>query len=363
MGLSLRFRIAILVSAITAVVLLFTAYPPLYDNIVWRYFWGPVMADAAGVTHLYHNGIGANSGYNMVNTLTYAIFTVVILYLISTKLRGKIRSSASLSFFRALAPLIVYGSVTRVLEDSGLFLTTAMRAFFITPLIYVHILIAFTAVLMASLILEKKKFYNVPVIIGIVTTISMIFIIRDSIAVLPNVLYLSAISLGVALASFRFKGWSKQAFLFSLFLLLLSLYYPVRWVSVGPWSYSTGINFFALASFIPPTIAVAIICSLIPWTREPLAPLAIFSQTFDAAATWIGIDFFSYYEKHVLPSFLIDITGSATVMIPIKILLVVLVLYAIRDEDPIIKNIIKMMVIIFGLAPGMRDMLRIFLGV
>jgi Predicted membrane protein len=71
-------------------------------------------------------------------------------------------------------------------------------------------------------------------------------------------------------------------------------------------------------------------------------------------SAWI---FFGYYEKHVLPSFLIEASESALVMFPIKLIIVVLILYLLKDEkDAWINNIIKMMIIIFGLAPGTRDM-------
>jgi uncharacterized membrane protein len=51
------------------------------------------------------------------------------------------------------------------------------------------------------------------------------------------------------------------------------------------------------------------------------------------------------------------------IMIPIKFVIAVLLVYAVRDEEKWIRDVLLMLVIILGLAPGTRDMLRIALGV
>ena len=47
----------------------------------------------------------------------------------------------------------------------------------------------------------------------------------------------------------------------------------------------------------------------------------------------------------------------------VKFLVVVGVIYAIDDLKPNLKNIIKFFVLFLGLSPGLRDVLRIFIGV
>ena len=37
--------------------------------------------------------------------------------------------------------------------------------------------------------------------------------------------------------------------------------------------------------------------------------MIIYAHMLDASSTYIGVDWFSYYEKHVVPTFLIDLTG------------------------------------------------------
>jgi len=105
---------------------------------------------------------------------------------------------------------------------------------------------------------------------------------------------------------------------------------------------------------------------------HPLNLAVLFAHFLDAAATFVGIDYFSYSEKHVLPSFLIDVTGTAAVMFPLKFLIVVLIVYMIdvyykkELEESGFENfqgLLKLAIIVLGLAPGMRDMLRLAMGV
>jgi len=103
---------------------------------------------------------------------------------------------------------------------------------------------------------------------------------------------------------------------------------------------------------------------------KPLSFLIIFGHMMDATATYMGIEFFGYYEKHALPHFLIGLTGTALVMYLLKIPLVILAIYildiAYRDdfrENPDLMNLVKMGIIILGLAPGLRDALRMAMGV
>ena len=177
------------------------------------------------------------------------------------------------------------------------------------------------------------------------------------------------ISLALILLTFKFRSWYHQSFIFSLFLLSLVSYYVLYWFMVEPWSYTKGIAplIMIYCLSIPSAITVAIF--LIPskstnFLKDKLSLLSIFAQMLDAGATYIGIEFFGYYEKHVLPSLLIGVSESAIIMIPMKIIIVISILYLLNDEkDYWIRNIIKMMIILFGLAPGIRDMLRIAMGV
>jgi len=105
--------------------------------------------------------------------------------------------------------------------------------------------------------------------------------------------------------------------------------------------------------------------------RHSLTTLVLFAAHFlDGAATFRGLDTYGYSEKHVIPSLLIDLTGTAAVMLPLKLAVVSAVVYLLDieyrndlAESPNLGWLVKVAILVLGLAPGMRDMLRLAMGV
>lgn len=89
----------------------------------------------------------------------------------------------------------------------------------------------------------------------------------------------------------------------------------------------------------------------------------------DASATSYGIDLHQvrYSEQHVVGSALIDITGTAFVMFPLKLVVLIPGIYILelyrREGVSGIWYLILLAMIMVGLAPGIRDMLRMVLYV
>ena len=85
----------------------------------------------------------------------------------------------------------------------------------------------------------------------------------------------------------------------------------------------------------------------------------------DASSTYIGMDWFGYYEEHVVPTLLINFIGTAMIMFPLKILMILAVLSLIDKsiEDPSLRNLTKLVLITLGLAPAARNTLRLALGI
>jgi len=362
-----RFKVVI-IAAIAVIVLLFMFPSIFWDHFLWKYFWGPIVADAESVYTIYYNGVETTAGYNWINTATYALLTILALYIAYKYLRNR-KESEFKKFFFSLIPLIIYGSIARVLEDADLFVSLPLRAFFISPLIYIQIFLLFIAVILTAVLLEKMKIKNLGTIFAIIAIAIVIPFSGSFLEVGINPIYLVLVSFVSILLTFKFGSWHHQSFIFSLFLLLLALYYVFYWFMVEQWSYTKGTDPVILLCCLAIPLAIALAIFLIPFRfteflKDKLSLGSIFAQMLDASATYIGMDFFGYYEKHVLPSFLIEASESALVMFPIKLIIVVLILYLLKDEkDAWINNIIKMMIIIFGLAPGTRDMLRIAMGV
>ena len=52
----------------------------------------------------------------------------------------------------------------------------------------------------------------------------------------------------------------------------------------------------------------------------------------DASATYIGVDKLGYFSKHVAPSYLIQLTGTALVMYPLKLVIFIGVIYLLDTQ-------------------------------
>jgi len=126
-----------------------------------------------------------------------------------------------------------------------------------------------------------------------------------------------------------------------LLLLSLAAYLIARWIMLGGWFAGASppaithlaevpiIVGLAAAATGATLVALWLLASRVQWLGPLLTPvnaLVFFGQFLDGAATYWGIDHFGYREKHVLPGFLIDATGTAAVMFPLKLAFVLFVL-------------------------------------
>lgn len=97
--------------------------------------------------------------------------------------------------------------------------------------------------------------------------------------------------------------------------------------------------------------------------KENLA--IIFSHLLDGCATFIAYNHYGFYEEHLLPIYLISLVGNnAIIMVPIKLALILSVIYLIerwyveeKEKDELLYKVIKLIIFILGIGPGLRDML------
>ncbi|MCK5253067.1 MAG: DUF63 family protein, partial [Thermoplasmata archaeon] len=175
---------------------------------------------------------------------------------------------------------------------------------------------------------------------------------------------------------------TDQVTMYGSVLAIFSLYFVVRWVRGDQWFEASRDLAAAELVIIP---AIAALCTLASvglfwiltrrwkdakWFIVPVSILLFASHFLDGAATYRGIDVHGYAEKHVLPSFLIELTGTALVMLPLKFLVVTLAIYLLDvayrkdlQEAPNLAWLVKVAIMVLGFAPGMRDMLRLAMGV
>ncbi|MDI6916534.1 MAG: DUF63 family protein [Thermoplasmatales archaeon] len=335
-----------------------------WDNFLWKYYWGTVVSDAE---NRIINGIGPE--YNIVNTLTYGVILAGALFLIYRLLR-KLEITPGYRFFVSLSPFILLGSVLRVMEDADFF-PKPWIYLFISPLIYVFLGLTVLLLLLIGDIVEKrfekKNIRNKTLFFSGVIPLSICTCLLFS----RGLQRPDAVLLILGTASLL------TAVVFSAFKLLKSPY---------------------------PKLSTYVLGSNV---------LLFFAHFLDASATFVGTDFYNYAEKHPLPAFLINLSGTGAVMYPLKFVLIFLIIYVldiiykkeIKDisrknqkfflksygklqssfpkilgihfvnsvkyqenaesvfRDKTLTGLIKICVFILGLAPGVRDMLRIGIGV
>ena len=101
---------------------------------------------------------------------------------------------------------------------------------------------------------------------------------------------------------------------------------------------------------------------------SPVVFLAVTGQLLDGLATGIGIEAFGYYEKHVFAAKIIEFFGSAYGFSMVKLALGGLIWYffAIANfehRQQHLRLLIAMAILTVGMAPGLRDVGRLAIGV
>jgi uncharacterized membrane protein len=266
----------------------------------------------AWIYKYYIDPIIYDTGYNPVNTVTWAIVLgVAVFALIKLFRRLDLKLDERLVLYTL--PYIFAGSSLRVIEDANLVLPP-WKYLLITPLIYFLVFLVTIAALLLAREIKGPDFYREYAAIGLVWT----------------VLNLSALS------TLGFKNVWVFAAVFGLGSTVAGSIYLLR--------------------------------LYIPWLRflnDRYNLIILYASMLDASSTYIGVDWFGYYEKHVVPTYLIDLVGTAAVMYPLKLVILLPVLSIIDKalEEPSLRNLAKLVLITLGLAPAVRNTLRLALGI
>ena len=286
---------------------------PLID-FIQKYYIDPIIND---------------SGYNIFNTVTWAIILGLSVYLLIYLLQ-KMKIQIDAKSMAATIPFIIAGASLRVVADSGA-ISPPFSYVLITPNIYFFVFLVTAACLIFALLLQKYK--------------------------LVKTFHLPYSALGIL-------------FILIVYAVLFSVCEIVNWYVP-----------FAVALV---GIAAALIVGIIaqkagsPLFSDKMNLTILAAHMMDATSTVIGIEVFGYVEKHVLPAYLIELTGSAYVMYPLKIAIFLIVVLLLdkglesaaaneneKDRAQLgqIKNAIKFVIIILGIAPAIRNSIRLMFGI
>ncbi len=245
----------------------------------------------------------ANQGYNLINSLTYGAIFVILIYL-ATKLLEKMNIKVTKRTIFSLLPFILLGSALRVMEDANLLPQTF---FLVTPSIYVIIIAITSVVFLLCHKFTKNPDRNVAIAGLVLAAIPLSFLRLNN---FDGLMFISTIFLGILIIMAFLRGKTKF--------------------------FKNDLNFIGVASHM-----------------------------LDATATFVTMQLFSYlgyWEQHPVTR-LVGTLGHTFAWFYILKLFVIVVLYYIDKDvkDERLKNMLKFGVIVLGLAPGLRDSLRLIM--
>lgn len=274
------------------------------------------------INKYYLEPIKGDEGYNIVNTFTWAIILGICIFGVF-RLLEKLEVKITPRFIASVVPFVLAGSSLRVFEDSPAgIIHLPWTYLLITPNIYFLVFVVTIVCLWLSIRLQKAG------------------LIKDF--------------------HVGFAGLGILWFVINLFVLLrveniVAPQVPVFVIGAG-----IGLTFifYLIARHFKSSIFT-----------DPLNLSILMVHLMDASSTFIGVDTLGYYEKHVLPSYLIELTGTALVMYPLKLIIFIGVIYVLDtqfedDERSVnLKMLIKLVIIVLGLSPATRNTIRMMLGI
>jgi uncharacterized membrane protein len=270
----------------------------------------------------YLEPIRGDEGYNAVNTITWAVVLGICIFGVF-RLLEKLEVKITPRFIASVLPFVLAGSSLRVIEDSPVGIFHAPFSYLlITPNIYFLVFAITVSCLWISIRMQKA---------GLVKDFHL-----------------------------TFAGFGLLWFFINLVTLLHFENMVFSFVPLFVLGAGTGLTFtfYLVARHFKSSIFT-----------DPLNLSILMAHLMDASSTYIRIDKLGYFEKHVVPTYLINLTGTALVMYPLKLIIFIGVLYVLDtqfedDERSLnLKVLIKMVILILGLSPATRNTIRMMLGI
>lgn len=304
--------LGVVVAALVLLGLLAVLFPSqVYYPIVWKLYWGPIVADYAG-TPLTRGGVTARSGYNLVNTLTWAAVLGASLWaLLEFLKRRSVQLRRTLTY--SLVPMIVAGGTMRGLVEID-WLPAPWAYLFITPNIYFVFFFYTMTALLVGVALESRTHGRIK--------------------------HWHATLAGGALAmAITWVGWG---------------YYVanppvgiVRWVAM--W------EIFGYSALLTAAIVALLWGPKVRFARDPLYVLVLYGQIVDGMQNYIGISR-GYTSKLMGTNFLGALFGDAGLLIGKVVLFVPMLAYLKArvepEEDGNTLQFMLLAILALGLAMG-----------
>ena len=346
----------------------------VYDGFLWRYFWGPVVADGEGARCAVREGgttelltsaadcqsaiaagqIVAEPGYTTVSTVSYVFILLAMLTGVVLLLR-RLNIGNEFRFFYALFPFMLFGGALRTVEDAGIAATRAgvdplipfpWSALLISPFIYITVFaLTLLSVLVAYALADR----------GLVDDYA-----HALFGLGTGFLILSLGYLAFLAATTEYVTFYPQILVLTIVIATLATW--LTWKLIEGWrpSINQGTGF---AGF-----------------------LIIWGHAIDGVANVIGLNWMpeltgtsNLVPKHVvnelivnwtgrlLPESVVALTGDAWPFLLVKVGAATFVVWVFNgemyDESPRFTLLLLITVLAVGLGPGTRDMLRAAFGI
>ncbi len=291
---------------------------------------------SAFIQQYYISPIIDHTGYNTVNTVTYALIALVAAYVIWTQFK-KHHIKFDKEFFISVLPYILWGSTMRVVTDS---IDTGVMQSHLSGLfgwLYSFIL--------------GLGVYNY----GYLTSSPGIYIVTS---------FMLFLFLGLQV-KYKKKNLMRDAGI-ALWLVHLAMLLPM-------FHY---VQYFALILAIAGSLAFIFKKIFEKYGMYPLAWAVVAAHSLDGTATFVIMDIFNkvepactqlgrcYFEQHVLSNFIASLANTFLAYLGVKVAFSAIAAYLVcreaEGENELV--FILLLLTIFGLAPGLRNLLRITLG-
>jgi len=315
------------------------------------------------IEEYFINPILINGFFNPVNTLAYAVILILAAVIVYLRILKPMKIEINRNFTFALLPFVFFASTTRVLRD------------------FTYSLARDQAIASNTFELFRDDvFYQ----IGLIHSETIAYLSTKLSFASFNGLYSWIVSL------FPTPGSYILTFLFALISLLVSLIVQ-RYAKFPYWKVMVFIGLSACILnlyLLPPldftpfaiVMGVTILFSAVfflltrfsgfirhkevktVFTKENSSLLSV--HMLDASATWAALTFYGYLEQHPLPRLVTDLFTPAGMFL-LKLVVMIPVLYIINrySEAGDYRNFLLILILILGLAPGLRDMIRLMAGV
>jgi len=244
-----------------------------------------------------------HSGYNTFNTIVYGLslgFAIILLERAMTRRKIEIDRD----FLIGVTPFIVFAALVRSLVDAGIFPTSF---FTVTPGIFFTTLVLYIGVFILGKIFTRRfnmKHSNFMLVAGLAMLaypLLSVLKIRPLFEILLIFLFFSAAT---------------------IFLISMSKFSHLK----NNWIY------------------------------------AIFTAHYlDASSTFVGVDFYGFFEEYAFENYLMQLAGTALIIFPLKIAVLLLVVYTIQKTMDDNREFWYFAVMLLGLAAGLRNVFTIML--